>query len=181
MEKQEGKLKRAIKNLPEKELENVYEKLPEARKNLVVPYVWSDEEYTKRWLSKEYTGKIYKDEFPKYATKKGDMVRSKSEKIVADLMYEMGIPYLYEYPVHTEGFGTVYPDFKILKLSTREEVFLEYFGMMDDSAYCRRALEKIQEFARNGLILGKNLYAIFESQDVPIDTNLVEKVLKEFI
>lgn len=96
-------------------------------------------------------------------------------------MYKMGIAYRYEYPLYTEGFGTVYPDFMILKKSTGEEVYLEYFGMMDDPEYCEKALVKMQELARNGIILGKNLFALFESQTTPLDMKVLEKVLKEFV
>ena len=181
LERQEGKLKRAINNLPGKELEDVFTKLSEVRKNFVAPYVLSDEEYVKQWLSVQYTGKVYKDEFPKYMTNRGELVRSKSEKILADKMYAMGIPYRYEYPLYSKGYGTIYPDFMILKTSTREEIFLEFFGMMDDQEYCKKAVERMQELARNGLILGKNLFAIFETNDTPLDTNIVEKMLMEFL
>ena len=179
LERQEKNLKRAMRAIPESELEQLYDNLTEARKAYVNPYVLSDKEYVKQWLSVSYTGKIYKNEFPKYATEKGDKVRSKSEKIIADLMYRMGIPYRYEYPLHTTGYGTVYPDFTILVVSSRKEVYLEFFGMMDDPEYCESTLKKIQELARNGIILGKNLYAVFESLNTPMDTGLVEKMLEE--
>lgn len=181
VEKLERKIERVIRNIPGKELEEVYENLTEARKPYVAPHVLSDEEYAKQWLNVQYIGKIYKDEFPRYTTKRGEMVRSKSEKIVADLMYTLGIPYRYEYPLYTKGYGTIYPDFMILKISTREEIYLEFFGMMDNPEYCEKAVARIQELARNGLILGKNLFAIFESQKTPIDTELVEKMLMEFL
>lgn len=179
LEIQENKLKRALRAIPENELELVYEKLTEAKKPYVTPYVLSDEEYVKEWLSVQYTGKIYKDEYPKYTTERGEKVRSKSEKIIADLLYRLGIPYRYEFPLYTTGFGTIYPDFMILIISSKKEVYLEFFGMMDDAEYCEKAIQKIQELARNGIVLGKNLYAIFESQSTPLDTKLVEKMLLE--
>ena len=181
LEKQEERIKRALRNLPGKELEEVYGKLTEARKELVAPYVLSDEEYVKQWLNVEYTGKVCKDEFPRYETKRGELVKSKSEKIVADLMYDMGIPYRYEYPFYTKAFGIIYPDFYVLKRSVREAVFLEYFGMMDDPGYCKKAMVRIQELERSGLVLGKNLFVIFESQYTPLDVNLVTELLKEFL
>ena len=177
LEKQERKLERALRAIPENELEQVYEKLADAKKKYVAPYVLSDEEYIKEWLSVEYVGKIFRDEYPKYTTEKGEKVRSKSEKIIADLLYRMEIPYRYEYPLYTSGFGTIYPDFMILVVSSRKEVYLEFFGMMDDSDYCEGALRKIQELARNGIVLGENLYAIFESTSTPIDTKSIEKML----
>ena len=177
--KQENRMKRALRAIPEDELEQVYDNLTEARKPYVTPYVLSDEAYMKEWLSVPYVGKIYKDEFPKYTTEKGEKVRSKSEKIIADLMYQMGIPYRYEYPLYTKGYGTIYPDFMILVMSTRKEVYLEFFGMMDKPEYCENALQRIQELARNGIVLGKNLYAVFESLSTPMHTKMVKKMLEE--
>lgn len=179
LEKQENKLKRALQAIPEKELEQVYEKLTDAKKGFVKPYVLNDEAYIKEWLSVEYVGKVYKDEYPKYTTEKGEKVRSKAEKIIADLMYRMGIPYRYEYPLYTSKFGTIYPDFMILIVSSRKEVYLEFFGMMDDADYCEKAIKRIHELAKNGIVLGKNLYAIFESHGTPLDTKVVEKMLLE--
>lgn len=181
LERQENKLKRALRAIPENELEDVYNNLTEARKDYVTPYVLSDEEYVKEWLSVPYEGKVYKNEFPKYATERGEKVRSKSEKIIADLMYHMRIPYRYEYPVYTKGYGTVYPDFTILIPKSRKEVYLEFFGMMDDIEYCEKNLQKIQELARNGIMLGKNLYIVFESLNTPMDTKLVKKMLEEIL
>ena len=52
-------------------------------------------------------------------TNNGEIVRSKSEKIIADLLFMLGIPYVYECPLDTPG-GTIYPDFTILDISTRD-------------------------------------------------------------
>ncbi len=179
LERQENKLKRALRAIPQNELEQVYDNLTEARKPYVMPYVLSDESYVKEWISVPYEGKNYKNEFPKYTTEKGEKVRSKSEKIIADLLYQMGIPYRYEYPLYTKGYGTIYPDFTILITASRKEVYLELFGMMDNPEYCEKALQRIQELARNGIMLGKNLYVVFESLSTPMDTKLIKKMLEE--
>lgn len=179
IEKQEKRIDRALDLIPNHELEVVYEKLTDAKKVYVKPYVLNDEEYIKAWLSVPYEGKQYKDNLPKFETERGEMVRSKSEKIIADKMHRMGIPYRYEYPVYTKEWGNVYPDFTILKVSSREEVIFEHFGMMDDPEYSNKNLRKIQILARNGYILGKNFLAAFESSEVPLDVKQVEKMLEE--
>lgn len=108
-------------------------------------------------------------------------MRTKSEKIIADKLYALGIPYRYEYPVKLKGYGTVYPGFTILKVSERKEIYYEHFGLMDKPEYCEKALRKLQAFARNGIVLGQNLIATFESENVPLDMNVLEKMLEELI
>ena len=52
---------------------------------------------------------------------------------------------------------------------------------MDKPEYCEKALRKLQAFARNGIVLGQNLIATFESENVPLDMNVLEKMLEELI
>ena len=43
-------------------------------------------------------------------TEKGEYVRSKSEKIIADTLTKNNINYVYELPLRLKGYGTVKPD-----------------------------------------------------------------------
>lgn len=181
IEKQEQQIHKILKILPAKEVEDLYENLHSGRKKFITPHFMTDEKYVEQWLKVKYKGKTNYDEFLKYTTEKGEAVRSKSEKIIADKLYSMGIPYRYEYPVKLKGYGTVYPDFTLLKVDERKEIYYEHFGLMDQPEYCEKALRKLQEFARNGITLGQNLIATFESENVPLDVNVLEKVLENFL
>ena len=119
-----------------------------------------DEEYAKRWQELEYTGKAFADDAPEIITERGERVRSKSEKIIADKLYMLGIPYRYEYPLVLEGNITIYPDFAILRMPQREEVYLEHFGMMDDEDYVENVLMKLNIKALDALI--KSLFCVGE-------------------
>lgn len=81
-------------------------------------------------------------------TEKGEAVRSKSEKIIADKLYMKEIPYVYEQPLYLKGYGYVVPDFKILNVRTKKEYYLEHFGMMDDYEYAKNAIKKIECFQK---------------------------------
>ena len=49
---------------------------------------------------------------------------------------------------------------------------------MEKPEYCEKALHKLQTFARNGIVLGQNLIATFESEDVPLDVHILEEMLE---
>ena len=102
-------LKRILKLLPEKELEMIYDELSQDRKALVIPHIIPDEQYIEQWLNVKYTGKEFAQNTPMLITERGERVRSKTEKIIADKLFAMGIPYRYEYPVKIKGYGIVYP------------------------------------------------------------------------
>ena len=180
-EKERRQLEKIMELLQDSKIEEIFDKLPEPRKALVQPRLLSDERYAEQWQKEEYVGNEYPGEFQIYTTERGEKVRSKSEKILADKLFSMGIPYRYEYPLRLKGYGTVYPDFTLLKVSTREEVYLEHFGMMDDAQYSQKAIAQLQAYARNNIYPGKNLLLTFETSQTAPDMKIVETMLQEFI
>ena len=50
-----------------------------------------------------------------YETKKNELVRTKSEMMLADMYYELGIPYRYEAQLLLKNGKKKYPDFTLLK------------------------------------------------------------------
>lgn len=73
------------------------------------------------WYKEEYLGKEFKEGMPVILTEKGERVRSKSEKILADYFYRKNILYKYEKTLYLKGYGTVYPDFTFLSRKAGEE------------------------------------------------------------
>lgn len=135
-------------------LKKLYEKTNPCRRELINVSVISDKEYINQWQNVEYRGKSFDDEVQEIITEKGERVRSKSEKIIADKLYALGIPYRYEYPLTLDGNVRIYPDFTILKMPERKEVYLEHFGMLDDSNYLDNVFYKLNTYEKNGIYLG---------------------------
>ena len=69
--------------------------------------------------AREYKSKDFQVTDPVILTEKGERVRSKSEKIMADYFYRNGIFYKYERPLYLPGVGIVYPDFTFAIISVR--------------------------------------------------------------
>ena len=111
-------------------------------------------------------------------TERGEKVRSKSEKMIADKLLMLGVPYKYERPLYLSGMGVVYPDFTLLDIINREDVVLEHFGMMDNYAYCEKAIKKMNVYQRNGFQLGKNILYTFETNKNPIDIKNFEIMIR---
>ena len=126
----------------------------------------------------EYEGKAIYEDMQYFITEKGEKVRSKSEKIIADKLYMMGIPYRYEYPLILNDNIMVYPDFTILKMPERKEVYLEHFGMMDDINYVDTALFKMNSYEKNGIYLGVNLFITYETGRKPLNTKDLNEMLR---
>ena len=80
------------------EIEAVYESLPPARKAVTTPIEPTWEMSLEAWRTVEYKRKSFNKDAPRFLTKKGEWVRSKSEKIMADTFFDLGIEYKYECP-----------------------------------------------------------------------------------
>ncbi len=148
---------------------HVYTSCSAPRRQLILPYVPPDDELIRSWQAEPYQGGEFRPGQPIFLTERGEQVRSKSEKIIADRYHSLGIPYRYEYPVYLSGLGSVYRDFSLLDLQERVVVGHEHLGMMQKSDYSLKNLCKIDAYRRSGFEIGKDLLLSFESDDHPLD------------
>lgn len=171
-------IKRFIDTYEKTDLGELYQKINKCRRELISPFIVSDEEYVQCWQEVKYEGKSFFDETQEIITERGERVRSKSEKIIADKLYALGIPYRYEYPLVLEGNIKLYPDFTILRMPMREEVYLEHLGMLDDSNYMDSVSYKMHIYERNEIYLGVNLFITHETKKYPLNTRVLEQLIK---
>lgn len=176
-----GQLKRMEKADAINKIKAEYSNLNKYRKDLVTPVVLSDDEYARQWEQKEYDSRVFKDSDVEIYTERGERVLSKSEKIIADKLYREGVPYLYEYPLALDGYGTIHPDFKVLNKRNRQEFYWEHFGMMDNAEYYEKAIHKIELYEKNNFVFGKNLLWTHETQSRPINMKAVNNIIYGFL
>ena len=132
----------------------------------------------KWWSSISYKGKGFDDEIKEIYTDRGERVRSKSEKIIADKLNIRGVPYKYECPLQLKDGIVLYPDFTLLNIDTREEIYLEHCGLMDNQGYVDTLMYKLRTYERNGIYLGVNLFITYESEKFPFNTKVLDELIK---
>ncbi len=181
-------------------LEKVYTELCESRKALISTYFPDKEKYVQAWTAKEYEhwdiesvpdfGEESKPEEKKYKvtgeilTVKGEHVRSKSEKIIADEFTRCDIPYRYEYPLSLKSWNkmiTIRPDFLVLNKRTLQEYIVEHLGMMDKADYYNRTMDKLELYEKNGYLIGRNLIILHETSDHPLNMRILDKYIEEYL
>lgn len=158
--------------------DSVYSLMSDERKGLIEPMLMSNYEYALKWEKEEYKKNEFKTEEKVYSTKKGDMVRSKSEAMLADMYYDLGIPYRYEAELRLKSGRTTYPDFTILNVTNRQEIYHEHMGLIDDEDYRFHNLRKIEEYRKNGIFTGKNLFITYESGGCPLNIREIAKCVR---
>jgi energy-coupling factor transporter ATP-binding protein EcfA2 len=86
-----------------------------------------------------------------HRTERGDLVRSKSELVIADKLYAAGINYLYEQPVKLGDGKVRYPDFTVVDDATGETVYWEHLGLLEEPAYKLRWEAKLEAYKSSGI------------------------------
>lgn len=94
---------------------------------------------------------VFLDEQLLYLTENGELVRSKSEWIIADKLKAAGIKYQYEQPLILDGIER-FPDFTIRDDDAGVVWYWEHNGMLSDPAYSSRWERKQTAYRRAGIL-----------------------------
>ena len=172
---------RCLKNYNDDELEQLFTSLHPERQKLITPVEPTFSQLQEQWYSEPYVGKAFKEGMPVILTEKGERVRSKSEKILADFFYRNNIPYKYEKPLSLSGYGIVYPDFTFLSRKLRKEIYWEHEGMMDKPEYAIKAVKKLNSYQMNGILPGECLILTFETEQDVLNTRIVSELAEKYL
>jgi len=114
-----------------------------------------------------------------HRTRKGDLVRSKSEVIIANVLIDLGISYKYEEPLYSESDPKDFrlPDFTIKYEG--EEFYWEHLGMIEDPEYKKEWERKKKWYEENHYI--DKLIVSKDKPDGGIDSKEIERLAKEKI
>jgi len=168
-----------LENNQSNHLENIYTITNDYRKNLITPLVVPDEVYVQQWEEESYeTNPTYKD-LKVYPTKNNELVQSKSEAFLADMYFDLGIPYRYDAALRLKSGVIKFPDFTLLDIRNRRIIYHEHFGLMDDDEYRRKNLRKLDEYRRNGIYPGKNMIVTYEADGCPFNIREIRQMIEE--
>ena len=184
VKKVEARLKqieKILQDYTDDEIERIYTSMHKERQFLVTPIEATWNQLLMEWYKEEYQGKEFKEGMPVILTEKGERVRSKSEKILADYFYRKNILYKYEKPLYLKGYGTVYPDFTFLSRKAGEEIYWEHEGMMDKQEYARTAVRKIESYQINNIYPGDRLILTFETEHSILNSKIIESLAERYL
>ena len=107
----------------------------------------------------------------------GTLLRSKSEVIIANMLFLNGIPYIYELPLIING-RDIRPDFTILSLIDYKTVIrIEHEGMMDQDVYRKVFLTKVNTFLSADLVPGRDVFFTFDDFHGVFDASPVQDII----
>ncbi len=160
-------------------VEECFHKEPATRQPLITPVELTDEMFISEWLSEPFE-KLDAYEKPEgFISDNNEIMRSKSEVLIANCLKKQGIPYRYECVIKI-GQKSVAPDFTILNVRTRTVILWEHLGLLDNPEYLERSIEKITLYEMNGYFPGDNLIITFETAKHPLNMILLNKTIKKY-
>ena len=176
-----SRLARFIKNYDYDFVDQIYQKSAFARKQYISPIIEPRDEFIKDWYEQHPGGMNPYDDPPERDTLRGEKVRTKSEQILADTFYRLGIPYQYEPEFVLNTGYCKYPDFVLLNVIQRKTYYWEHMGLTDEFDYATKNFKKLLVYERNGLILGENLILTLETEDMQLDMKMVDRKIREYL
>lgn len=181
VEKRMRQIKQIAEEYQDDEIEKIFLREHEACQKLICPaeLIWNQQ--LEHWMQEKYEGKGFPEGTQLIYSDRGERVRSKSEKILADYFYHNNIPYKYEKPLQLAGYGVVYPDFTFLSKRTGKEIYWEHEGRMDDPGYAKTAIKKIETYEDNGIYIGERLILTFETEATVLSKRIIERNIKRYL
>ena len=95
------------------------------------------------------------------------------------MLKKYDVPYKYECPVMLDG-RLVYPDFNILNVRKRKELYWEHLGLLDDPDYLEKNLNKLNRYAMNGYFPGDRLILTYETAGSPLNMRIIELLIRKY-
>ena len=172
---------RFLKGYADDEIEKLFDSLHSKRRELITPVESTYRQLVEQWFNEPYKGKEFQEGTPVIISERGERVRSKSEKILADYFYRNNILYKYEKPLKLKGYGTIYPDFTFFSKKLRKEIYWEHEGMMDKTEYAIKAVKKLNSYHMNGILPGERLILTFETEQDVLNSNIVTKLVDKYL
>lgn len=119
-----------------------------------------------------------------HRTEKGHLVRSKSELVIANMLFQLGIPYEYERVCDgTAAAGRLRPDFSFVT-ADGDLIVWEHLGMLSRPDYKRGWEWKRAWYQKNGFTEGKTLFMSTEEDGKGLDSAELKKtalIIKELL
>lgn len=146
---------------------------------LLKPFFVPASQSLQEWMNSPY---IRNEQYPEgliYNVGLDVCVRSKSEAIIVMMLRANKIPFHYE-EILKVGDNTYFPDFTVKHPRSGKIIHWEHFGMMDVPSYREKAIHKIQTYIDNGYIPGENFIMTFETEQNPLDPELVRKIIEYY-
>lgn len=175
LEKNIKTLKTAIELLTEPSADNILKAVSRHLQGIPRQYFFAQQKKDD-WANRPYQMSDYKPEEKKHTTSRGLKVRSKSEVLIAEMLYMFNISFRYEQVIWI-GEIMLIPDFTI-RLPDGRIFYWEHCGLMSSKEYREHHKWKMEVYEKAGIVPWKNLIVTYDDEDGNINVGIIESEIK---
>lgn len=162
-------------------LEKIYQSVNFYRKQLIEPVFPPVEDTVNRWFTKYQTKRISEGE-ESLMTNNGRMVRTRSERMIANELFRLGVPYKYECCLKFPQNGRpVYPAFTVLNLRTGEEYYWEHLELSPEKPLSESLLWRLNLYENEGVTTETKLILTYETSYSPLPLRIITEKIEEYL
>jgi len=114
----------------------------------------------------------------------GQVLKSKSELTIYNMLKGLGVDFHYEYPIKLRGENnsivTVRADF-VIRRPDGSYVIIEHLGQLSLLDYANDTVNKLLLYTRNNYVLGDNLFLTSESGDGCLNSKAIYDIVTKLI
>lgn len=164
---------------------DIYYHLHGGKQALVDPVIKRIEDIISEFETIEYEPGEFENTSSEQYSAKGERVRSRIEKIIADELYRRNIPYHYEMPLELRTSKNVTkifrPDFTVINIRTGKRYIWEHLGMMDSYSYYNSTLSKLDVYEKNNLLIGRDVILTHDSGSALLSSRTVDEYIDAYL
>lgn len=169
------RLEKFLQRYTEPTASHILGKLPDSYRTLPEEMFFPEREAERRQAERPYRQNTKNLQEKKHITSRGLRVRSKSELLIAEKLYEYGIPFRYDALIGN-ALHTLSPDFMF---SVDGHIwYWEHCGMMGAPAYRARNEWKLAVYREMGIFPWKNLIVTYDTEDGIMDMRVIDAEIK---
>lgn len=157
--------------------------LPKVYRNEVLPAILHTTPAATEWKRQKEAEKAmyepYRPEDLIHTAKDGTKMRSLSETLIANYLLSLGITFVYELPLTSNG-RRIWPDFTILSpVDNKTVIIIEHQGAMDSEKYQAKFIRTILFYLSTELVPNKDVFFTFNHLDRHLDLRQLDYILHE--
>ena len=127
------------------------------------------------WASLPYEKSSYRPQGLRIITSQGLKVRTKSEALIVEKLYEYGIPFRYEQILHLDD-SIIVPDFTFMTASDHE-IYWEHAGMLTKPTYSFRHYLKMLQYESCGIFPWQDLIVTYDTNN-EMNLQMIDAVIQ---
>ncbi len=162
-------LEKLKKRMLPTDVKSIISKLPKAYKTVPEKYFFKS---LSDWQAQPYKQSTYMPEKKIHTASHGLKVRSKSELLIAEKLYEHDISFRYEQILMINGTEFA-PDFTI-RTDDGRIIYWEHCGLTNNKKYMSHHKWKMDIYEEAGIVPWKNLIVTYDSENGMLDLGIIE-------